>query len=81
VYDGIQRVLFGGGLRFWLHKLLFLDSLSYLSHGQLSVSLQRFLLVDVDDIFVGERGTRLKKDDVMVNVHDFGMNMLSTCWH
>ncbi|PSN31955.1 Bifunctional heparan sulfate N-deacetylase/N-sulfotransferase, partial [Blattella germanica] len=65
VYDGIQRVLFGGGLRFWLHKLLFLDSLSYLSHGQLSVSLQRFLLVDVDDIFVGERGTRLKKDDVM----------------
>ncbi|PNF18256.1 Bifunctional heparan sulfate N-deacetylase/N-sulfotransferase [Cryptotermes secundus] len=65
VYDGIQRVLFGGGLRFWLHKLLFLDSLSYLSHGQLSVSLQRFLLVDVDDIFVGEKGTRLRKDDVV----------------
>lgn len=64
LYDGIERVLFGGGLRFWLHKLLFLDSLSYLSHGQLSVSLQRLLLVDVDDIFVGERGTRLKKDDV-----------------
>jgi heparan sulfate N-deacetylase/N-sulfotransferase NDST2 len=68
VYDGIQRVLFGGGLRFWLHKLLFLDCLSYLSHGQLSVSLQRFLLVDVDDIFVGEKGTRLRKDDVMVSV-------------
>ncbi|KAJ9581959.1 hypothetical protein L9F63_003712, partial [Diploptera punctata] len=65
VYDGIQRVLFGGGLRFWLHKLLFLDSLSYLSHGQLSISLQRYILVDVDDIFVGERGTRLKKEDVM----------------
>lgn len=64
LYDGIERVLYGGGLRFWLHKLLFLDSLSYLSHGQLSVSLQRLLLVDVDDIFVGERGTRLKKDDV-----------------
>ncbi|XP_066991415.1 bifunctional heparan sulfate N-deacetylase/N-sulfotransferase [Anabrus simplex] len=63
--DGIQRVLFGSGLRFWLHKLLFLDSLSYLSHGQLSISLQRYLLVDVDDIFVGERGTRLRKDDVV----------------
>ncbi|KAJ1528835.1 hypothetical protein ONE63_007209 [Megalurothrips usitatus] len=62
--DGIQRILFGSGLRFWLHKLLFLDSLSYLSHGQLSVSLQRFLLVDIDDIFVGERGTRLRQDDV-----------------
>lgn len=63
--DGIQRVLFGGGLRFWLHKLLFLDSLSYLSHGQLSISLQRYMLVDVDDIFVGERSTRLRKDDVV----------------
>ncbi|XP_075233561.1 N-deacetylase and N-sulfotransferase sfl [Lycorma delicatula] len=64
-FDGIQRVLFGSGLRFWLHRLLFLDALSYLSHGQLSVSLNRLLLVDVDDIFVGERGTRLRKDDVM----------------
>jgi heparan sulfate N-deacetylase/N-sulfotransferase NDST2 len=64
-YDGIQRVLFGGGLKFWLHKLLLLDSLSYLSHGQLSLSLSRMILVDVDDIFVGEKGTRLKKDDVL----------------
>nr|XP_050846994.1 bifunctional heparan sulfate N-deacetylase/N-sulfotransferase isoform X2 [Vespula vulgaris] len=64
-YDGIQRVLFGGGLRFWLHKLLLLDSLSYLSHGQLSLSLNRMILVDVDDIFVGEKSTRLKRDDVM----------------
>lgn len=64
-YDGIQRVFFGGGLRFWLHNLLLLDSLSYLSHGQLSLSLNRMILVDVDDIFVGEKGTRLRKDDVM----------------
>lgn len=54
--DSIQRVLFGSGLRFWLHRLLFLDSLSYLSHGQLSLSLERMLLMDVDDMFVGERG-------------------------
>jgi heparan sulfate N-deacetylase/N-sulfotransferase NDST2 len=65
-FDGISRVIFGSGLRFWLHRLLFLDALSYLSHGQLSVSLNRYILVDVDDIFVGERGTRLKKEDVMV---------------
>lgn len=52
-------------MRFWLHKLLLLDSLSYLSHGQLSLSLNRMILVDVDDIFVGEKGTRLRKDDVM----------------
>jgi heparan sulfate N-deacetylase/N-sulfotransferase NDST2 len=63
--DGIQRIFFGSGLRFWLHRLLFLDALSYLSHGQLSVSLERMILVDVDDIFVGERGTRLREDDVL----------------
>jgi heparan sulfate-N-deacetylase. len=59
-------VYFGSGLRFWLHRLLFLDSLSYLSHGQLSLSLNRTFLVDIDDIFVGERGTRLLPDDVRV---------------
>lgn len=63
-FDGIQRVIFGAGLKFWLHKLLFLDSLSYLSHGQLSISLNRMLLIDIDDIFVGEKGTRLKREDV-----------------
>lgn len=63
-FDGIQRVLFGSGLKFWLHRLLFLDSLSYLSHGQLSLSLNRMILVDIDDIFVGEKGTRLQPDDV-----------------
>lgn len=64
-FDGVQRVLYGSGLKFWIHKLLFLDSLSYLSHGQLSVSLERQILIDVDDIFVGEKGTRLKSDDVL----------------
>lgn len=62
--DGVNRVLFGSGLQFWLHKLLFLDALSYLSHGQLSLSLDRYILVDIDDIFVGEKGTRLHEEDV-----------------
>ncbi|XP_043646644.1 bifunctional heparan sulfate N-deacetylase/N-sulfotransferase [Drosophila teissieri] len=62
--DGIQRVLFGSSLRFWLHRLVFLDALSYLSHGQLSLNLERMVLVDIDDIFVGEKGTRLRPDDV-----------------
>lgn len=62
--DGIQRILFGSGLKFWLHRLLFLDALSYLSHGQLSLSLNRMILVDIDDIFVGEKSTRLRPDDV-----------------
>lgn len=65
--DGIRRVLFGAGLKFWLNKLLFLDALSYLSRGRLSISLKRYILIDIDDIFVGEKGTRLKSSDVEVN--------------
>jgi len=64
--DGVQRVLFGGGFRFWLHRLLFLDSLSFLSHGKFSSSLERYILVDIDDIFVGKPGTRMKPEDVKV---------------
>ncbi|XP_076368391.1 bifunctional heparan sulfate N-deacetylase/N-sulfotransferase-like isoform X2 [Tachypleus tridentatus] len=64
LYDGIHRVLFGNGFKFWLHKLLFLDSVSFLSHGKLSFPLQRYLLIDIDDIFVGEKGTRMKPTDV-----------------
>lgn len=62
--DGIQRVFFGNGFKFWLHRLLFLDSLSYLSHGKLSISLQRFVLIDIDDIFVGKVATRMTRNDV-----------------
>ncbi|XP_017779396.1 PREDICTED: bifunctional heparan sulfate N-deacetylase/N-sulfotransferase-like isoform X2 [Nicrophorus vespilloides] len=64
LFDNIQRVIFGSGLKFWLHRLLFLDSLSYLSHGQLSLSLERKFLIDIDDIFVGDKGTRIKPEDV-----------------
>jgi len=63
-FDGIQRIIFGSGLDFWLHRLLLLDSMSFLSHGKVSTSLQRFIQVDVDDIFVGQKGIRLTPNDV-----------------
>lgn len=63
-FDGIQRIIFGNGFNFWLHKLLFLDSISFLSHGKLSLPLQRYLLIDIDDIFVAERGNRMTTGDV-----------------
>ncbi|KAK3090891.1 hypothetical protein FSP39_015504 [Pinctada imbricata] len=62
--DRIWRVYFGNGLSFWLHRLVFLDSLSFLSHGKLSLSLDRYIQVDVDDIFVGAVGTRMTPADV-----------------
>uniref|UniRef100_A0A671L532 Bifunctional heparan sulfate N-deacetylase/N-sulfotransferase 1 n=1 Tax=Sinocyclocheilus anshuiensis TaxID=1608454 RepID=A0A671L532_9TELE len=64
LHDGIQRVLFGHNLSFWLHKLVFVDALSFLTAKRLSLSLERFILVDIDDIFVGKEGTRMKVADV-----------------
>ena len=66
--DGIRRILFGAGFEFWLHRVLFLDAMSFLSHGQLSQPLDRFILVDVDDIFVARSGVRLTQEDVTVPV-------------
>ena len=67
-YDGVRRILFGAGFDFWLHNVLFLDAISFLSHGRLSQPLDRFILVDVDDIFVGRSGVRLTEADVMVRL-------------
>ncbi|XP_074194674.1 bifunctional heparan sulfate N-deacetylase/N-sulfotransferase 4 isoform X3 [Rhinolophus sinicus] len=62
--DGVQRVLFGSDLSFWLHKLVFLDAVSFLSGDRLTLSLDRYVLVDIDDIFVGKEGTRMNVKDV-----------------
>ncbi|XP_045687383.1 bifunctional heparan sulfate N-deacetylase/N-sulfotransferase 4 [Phyllostomus hastatus] len=62
--DGVQRVLFGNNLNFWLHKLIFIDAVSFLTGGRLALSLDRYVLVDIDDIFVGKEGTRMNVKDV-----------------
>ncbi|XP_016056192.1 PREDICTED: bifunctional heparan sulfate N-deacetylase/N-sulfotransferase 3 [Miniopterus natalensis] len=64
LHDGIQRVLFGNNLNFWLHKLIFIDAVSFLSGKRLTLSLDRYILVDIDDIFVGKEGTRMNRKDV-----------------
>lgn len=66
LHDGIQRVLFGNNLTFWLHKLIFIDAISFLSGKKLTLSLDRYILVDIDDIFVGKEGTRMNTNDVQV---------------
>lgn len=66
LHDGIQRVLFGNNLNFWLHKLVLVDAVSFLTGKRLSLALERYILVDIDDIFVGKEGTRMKVSDVKV---------------
>lgn len=62
ISSGIRKVLFGGPLRHFVNKLLFLDSLSWLSKGRIANSLVRYILVDIDDVFVGKN--RMLPDDV-----------------
>uniref|UniRef100_A0A4W3H1H7 [heparan sulfate]-glucosamine N-sulfotransferase n=1 Tax=Callorhinchus milii TaxID=7868 RepID=A0A4W3H1H7_CALMI len=64
LHDGIQRVFFGNNLNFWLHKLIFVDAIAYLTGKRLCLPLDRYILVDIDDIFVGKEGTRMKVSDV-----------------
>ena len=65
-HDGVRRLLFGAGFEFWLHRVLFLDALSFLSHGQLSLPLDRYIVVDIDDVFMGRTGLRVTEADVKV---------------
>ena len=65
--DGVKRVFFSGGFPFFLHTLLFLDAMDYLSPMTLTFSLDRYLQIDVDDVFIGSTGLRLHREDVMVS--------------
>ncbi|XP_026880418.1 bifunctional heparan sulfate N-deacetylase/N-sulfotransferase 4 [Electrophorus electricus] len=76
LYDGVQRVLFGQGLGYWLHRLILVDAIAYLTGGMLSRPLERYILVDIDDIFVGKKGTRMNVDDVKALLET--QNMLRT---
>eukprot|EP00118_Oscarella_pearsei_P006996 m.32910 g.32910 ORF g.32910 m.32910 type:complete len:843 (+) comp31727_c0_seq4:87-2615(+) len=58
----------------WFWKTLFLDALYYVSSGHFGYSLQRRILVDVDDIFVASSGTKMNSDDVRVMI-DFQEQM------
>ena len=70
--DGVKKVFFGGGFPFFVHTMLFMDSLQYLSPVSPTVfSLERYLQIDVDDIFISKSGIRMKQKDVMVSCVTF----------
>ena len=60
----IAKILIGGShvLHFWFMKLVFIDALHFLTRGEVSFPLTRYVLVDIDDIFVG--AARLVPSDV-----------------
>ncbi|KAL6737132.1 hypothetical protein Aduo_010802 [Ancylostoma duodenale] len=62
--DNVKRILFGHNVTDWTIKMTFLDVLWYTTGGQVGWSLDRYVQIDVDDIFVGARGTRMVESDV-----------------
>lgn len=63
--DGVRRVYFGCLPDSWIVKLLLLDAIrSFSTQPVLKLDLKRYILVDIDDIFVAPPGTRMKVDDV-----------------
>lgn len=48
-----------------LAPALLLDILDYVSYGRLGFSLDRYVQIDVDDVFVAKTGLRMRPDDVV----------------
>lgn len=59
-----ETLILGYGPEFFIHQVLLLDIIYYTSKGILQTPLERNIQIDIDDIFVGEKGTRIEKSDV-----------------
>ncbi len=64
--DGVEKILFGNSVEFWLHVPLLLDALNYLGVTTVASKPDRYIQIDIDDVFVAEAGTRMKASDVDV---------------
>ena len=66
--DGVKKVFIGGPITFWLIKLLLLDVIRDLSsrYPVLRFGRQRWVMVDIDDIFVAPKGRKMTPSDVQV---------------
>ena len=79
-YDGIVRVFHAHDFhRFWLHDLLTIDAVQYLSPVDLGIVRDRWIAVDIDDIFQVNwdadpdgRTVKIQADDVdaMIDTQD-----------
>ena len=69
VSPGVMLILIGMDMRFWLTKLVLLDMMkAYSSQSLLRFDNKRWVMVDIDDIFVAPPGLRMTADDVEVGV-------------
>ena len=69
LHDGVVKLFLSSPLTFWLTKLLLLDAIQSLSPlPLLRFGRERWVMVDIDDIFVAPAGTKMVPEDVQVRV-------------
>uniref|UniRef100_A0A1I7TVG8 [heparan sulfate]-glucosamine N-sulfotransferase n=1 Tax=Caenorhabditis tropicalis TaxID=1561998 RepID=A0A1I7TVG8_9PELO len=64
--DGVERVIFGRNLTDFQVKMTFFDALWWAMGTEKTFQLDRFVQVDIDDVFVGAQGTRIVEEDVRI---------------
>ncbi|UMM30637.1 hypothetical protein L5515_012434 [Caenorhabditis briggsae] len=62
--DGVEKVIFGRNLTDFQIKITFLDALWWAMGDEKLFGLDRFVQVDIDDVFVGAQSTRIVEEDV-----------------
>ena len=61
------KIYFGSPISFWLTKLLLMDVMKMYSRLKLvRFDRRRWVLIDIDDIFVAPEGRKMNKEDVHV---------------
>lgn len=77
-YSGVEHIIFGSNLDHFIMKIGFWDALLYMLRGSPSWDLDTFIEIDIDDIFVGQPGTKLVPDDIesLIQSQDFLRNYI-----
>lgn len=72
-HGDVEHVIFGNNLDHFIFKIAFWDVLLYMSRGSVEWSLDTYIEIDIDDVFVGQIGTRLAPDDIysLIKSQDF----------
>uniref|UniRef100_A0AC35FTS7 [heparan sulfate]-glucosamine N-sulfotransferase n=1 Tax=Panagrolaimus sp. PS1159 TaxID=55785 RepID=A0AC35FTS7_9BILA len=64
INSNVEHIIFGQNLQHFFIKIAFWDSLLYMSRGSFNWSLDTYIQIDIDDVFVGQTGTRLVTEDI-----------------
>ena len=64
---GVNEVLIGSPMAFWLTKMLVLEVIRTLHPGLARFGRERYIMIDIDDIFVAPVGLKMTSADVEVS--------------